>query len=68
MIGTKGNTVFANEDSTLYKMATGAMNGITVPIVSYNITFKPDEGQSIADSYIQLGPVCDAVKANATWL
>ena len=41
---------------------------ISKMIVSYNITFKPDAWESIQDSYVQLGPISDNVRNNATWI
>lgn len=41
---------------------------MTHAIVSYNITFRPEEYQSVADSYIQVGLIAKGVSDNSTWI
>lgn len=43
--------------SIIYMM--GKYNTVKELVFSYNITFKPNPGQSYEDSYIQIGPISD---------
>jgi len=43
-------------------------HSISSAYISYNITFKAIEGQSIEDSYVQIGPVSQMVRGNTSWL
>lgn len=54
------------KENFLYNLR--ASGSIEKSIVSYNITYKPDEWESEIDSYIQIGSISKQVYADATWL